>query len=493
MAVDLDQKDWLAALVDEELVARDPEAARARLPAEIRPGPLGVDLEPGVRVLVARSLRQRRLGPGSPSTEATFLETVRGHVALLLDLSLLAGDPFRKGRSRASIACCLAAALGETDMALDADPAHPDSASHLAVQRALRATGKALRARFYPPGDPLHGLPLYPGTVAVLRRHLARVTMGAHRTGSLDPEALARHRAFAQRELVLLVEALAGLLEAAGPAADASARAVRVRQVQRLGLPRAETREARRALQAARPAGVLAAATPPRVRPFLLEQLLLAQLRAGLPAAAATRFTDAFAAGAGFDAEVLAAAQVEAAAQHDDHLAWFEAVGSGQDWQKLADAWEATADQVVEKVSDAVTENLEAVMTEVRETGELGQLLAKAASGRTLTGVEKRKVKEQLIDLAKAVPALAIFAAPGGMLLLPLLAKLLPFNVLPSSWDKDRKAAGAAADPAPGAEAGAEGAREGGAEASGGAEPSGDRARADAAPEPTAAPRTRRR
>jgi hypothetical protein len=35
------------------------------------------------------------------------------------------------------------------------------------------------------------------------------------------------------------------------------------------------------------------------------------------------------------------------------------------------------------------------------------------------------------------VPALAIFAAPGGMLLLPLLAKLLPFNLLPSAWDKN--------------------------------------------------------
>ena len=44
-------------------------------------------------------------------------------------------------------------------------------------------------------------------------------------------------------------------------------------------------------------------------------------------------------------------------------------------------------------------------------------------------------MKVQLIDLAKAVPALAIFAAPGGMLLLPILAKVLPFNVLPSAWD----------------------------------------------------------
>ena len=45
-------------------------------------------------------------------------------------------------------------------------------------------------------------------------------------------------------------------------------------------------------------------------------------------------------------------------------------------------------------------------------------------------------MKAQLIDLAKAVPALAIFAAPGGMLLLPLVAKLLPFSVLPSAWEK---------------------------------------------------------
>ena len=39
-----------------------------------------------------------------------------------------------------------------------------------------------------------------------------------------------------------------------------------------------------------------------------------------------------------------------------------------------------------------------------------------------------------MIDLAKTIPALAIFAAPGGMLLLPILIKLLPFNLLPSSF-----------------------------------------------------------
>ena len=69
---------------------------------------------------------------------------------------------------------------------------------------------------------------------------------------------------------------------------------------------------------------------------------------------------------------------------------------------------------MVDKVAAVVTENLDAIALELRETGELGTLLAKAAAGQPLDAAERRKVKEQLIDLAKAVPALAIFAAPGG-------------------------------------------------------------------------------
>ena len=64
----------------------------------------------------------------------------------------------------------------------------------------------------------------------------------------------------------------------------------------------------------------------------------------------------------------------------------------------------------------------------------MAELLARASVGGTLTAGEKDKVREQLIDLAKTIPALAIFAAPGGMLLLPILIKLLPFNLLPSSF-----------------------------------------------------------
>jgi hypothetical protein len=42
------------------------------------------------------------------------------------------------------------------------------------------------------------------------------------------------------------------------------------------------------------------------------------------------------------------------------------------------------------------------------------------------------------------VPAQAIFATPGGMLLLPLLAKLLPFSLLPGAWERARERSRAA-------------------------------------------------
>ncbi len=441
MTTNLSRKGWLDSLLSEVLEAYDPDQARGRLPADVRAaGASPLDLAPAARLLVARSLRLRKLGGEKDPSDAVFVEDVRVHLGLALDLALLRGEPFLRTRRRAELAAFLAAAVGAHELALEVEPEQAGGASDRAVRRALVAAGEALRARFLPPGDPCSGLPLHPGAVAILRRRLARVAMGFHRAGRLDPEALERHGEYAARESMLLAEALSGMLLAAGSSED-RARAVRLRQLPRLGLSRADLRDARRLVTAPRPPETIAADAPERVRPFLFEQLLLAQLRAGLPAERAGRYIERFGAEAGLDPEAVVAAQVEAAAQHADHEIWFEAFDEGgvpPDLQALADEWESVADQMVERVTAAVTDNVDAMVLEIRQTGELGTLLGKAAAGKTLTADEKRKVKSQLIDLAKAVPALAIFAAPGGMLLLPLLAKLLPFNLLPSAWDKDR-------------------------------------------------------
>lgn len=98
--------------------------------------------------------------------------------------------------------------------------------------------------------------------------------------------------------------------------------------------------------------------------------------------------------------------------------------------------------RIVDSTKLALKKNLDRLMVEIRETGELSVLLAKAVAGQKLTAVEKGKMRAQLLDLAKAIPALAIFAAPGGLILLVALAKVLPFSLLPSAFQEEPKPEG---------------------------------------------------
>jgi ABC-type proline/glycine betaine transport system permease subunit len=48
---------------------------------------------------------------------------------------------------------------------------------------------------------------------------------------------------------------------------------------------------------------------------------------------------------------------------------------------------------------------------------------------------EKQKVKEQIFDLLKTIPSLAIFMLPGAVVIIPLIMKILPEEILmPSSF-----------------------------------------------------------
>jgi hypothetical protein len=92
------------------------------------------------------------------------------------------------------------------------------------------------------------------------------------------------------------------------------------------------------------------------------------------------------------------------------------------------------ADHLREQASLAIRRNLDRLVREIKETHELYALLMKSTRD-PLTVEEKRKVRLQLIDILKTIPALAIFALPGGGIILPVLIKLLPFNLLPSSFE----------------------------------------------------------
>jgi hypothetical protein len=55
---------------------------------------------------------------------------------------------------------------------------------------------------------------------------------------------------------------------------------------------------------------------------------------------------------------------------------------------------------------------------------------------RDLDAKEKKKVKNQLLDVCKTVPSLTIFLLPGGSLLLPILIKFIP-KMLPSAFNEN--------------------------------------------------------
>jgi hypothetical protein len=163
------------------------------------------------------------------------------------------------------------------------------------------------------------------------------------------------------------------------------------------------------------------------LRRFAMEQVLLAALVDRRLEAGEIAFIERLASAVEIDAASLAALEVQVDEFYRQNRDALTAL-------RLAETPEGLADALTSRLQTVIADNLDRILQEIRETGELAQLLAGASAGGTLTSQEKIKVRQQLIDVAKTIPALAIFAAPGGMLLLPLLVKLLPFNLLPSSF-----------------------------------------------------------
>ncbi len=72
---------------------------------------------------------------------------------------------------------------------------------------------------------------------------------------------------------------------------------------------------------------------------------------------------------------------------------------------------------------------------EVQQTGMMLTTLRKISLGQETSEEERQDALEQAKDLARTVPAFGIFMLPGGALLLPLVAKVVPWRMLPSSFD----------------------------------------------------------
>jgi hypothetical protein len=299
----------------------------------------------------------------------------------------------------------------------------------LRIEAALEERALSLAA------DPYYGLVLHNGAVYTDANVFGRLAIAYFSRNTFPREAAERRLHFAAVQKARLVEVLVGLVCAERKPGFPTRRAI-LRQIDDLHLPAAladSTREfARRAFERPVPLKKLAAGIRSKdLKRFLLEQTILASLVDGRRSKAELEWTWALAAELGFQNAEVQALELTMAAFYKEHR-------DVVDVFTLSAGADLMGEEYVDELSTTVRKNYRALLNEIRKTGELSVLLARAARGQKLNAEEKRRMREQLLDVAKAVPALAIFAAPGGIILLVALARVLKFNLLPSSFRDDQ-------------------------------------------------------
>ncbi len=111
---------------------------------------------------------------------------------------------------------------------------------------------------------------------------------------------------------------------------------------------------------------------------------------------------------------------------HKDKVAFLQS-------KNLAQSFYVNSSKVVSKL---IKRNSRRLTKELSQSKEAMSLLAQSTT-RDLTDEEQKKIQNQLLDIFKSIPSLAIFMLPGGMLLMPLFVKFIP-KLLPSAFDDNR-------------------------------------------------------
>ena len=431
--MDLPKTGWLLPLL-EDVVAAQARAPAPEPPALARP-------VARARAFLHRALRESGLVYGTPeipegaSTDeaperALFLAIVRTLGRLGLEAAIIlqvAAGP--RALQLARIFAAWAGALDAADEVADRIEQGVPLSRRLAARIEVALTRRSLSLA----GDPLYGLVLHNGASYVDAQLFVHLAVDFWVGARLERSQLRRRLAVAAREKALLVEVLTALA-CAERAPSAAARRAILHQVDDLGLPTRRARQLRSRVRRSfdAPLDLAALVRPVRsreMRRFVVEQTVLASLVEGRRSAKELAFIRDLATALGVSHEALREIEAEVAEFYAHHR-------SVVDVFTVRDNAAGLADEVVDSMLGTVDRSLHALLAEAHQMGELSSFLGRLARGQSLSAAERRRMREQLLDLAKAIPALAIFAAPGGMLLLAALVKVLPQSFLPSAFQE---------------------------------------------------------
>lgn len=323
---------------------------------------------------------------------------------------------------------------GATQQAVSVLDAAPEQILTRRITALVSALGSRLSERALSTGDPLLGHPFHQMLLLSEARAFARiarlVALAHHDPGGVpDLGAVAGALGVARSALHHALSACAALIAADGVIAprerrliDALCEAAHLSEEEQAMLEE-------ELVKPVTPQQLADELSDPIWRHALLRVLFLAAGVDGDIAPPEQLFLETLGAAFGMTADELGVLEVEALVHLQQHGRLDEAF-------KLAGRLGRLRDRLSKRIDDVIRDNSTRLWSEIKQTSELGQLLAKA-SVEPLTAEEKARAQAQLIDLCRAVPALAIFAAPGGSLLLPILIKHLPFKIVPSSFSDE--------------------------------------------------------
>jgi uncharacterized tellurite resistance protein B-like protein len=446
MADPLKNRKWLWELLVRYSESYDSIQASAALPPECfdQATPSLPRSKLAIRVLMRQTglryglpLRVPGVVPeGMPAPQAFFLSALAREFDLCGAAALVVRKSLAPETRRRDLIVFLAASIGTESLLERADllaESPPDDSQSERLAQALARPvwqrGRALSS------DPILGLPIHNGLVYSDARFLGRLAVDTYRRGRYSRRVAVRLRSFANRERAALAEALMLLARAEHSPSPAMRRAI-VAQLRELGLPKDLWRAVRRALEAPRAPEEIAASIPSkRTRTFLLEQVVLGALADGWRSPKERKFLHKLAQTLGIPEDELARIEADLAefyAEQPDFVDRFRV----QD--RLADLRE----QLLGRLDEIVERNWSVLVYEARQGRELTQALRVLARGGKLEPEQRRRLRVQLLDLAKTIPSLALFAAPGGLLLTIALAKVLPQSFLPSILSGQRRSEG---------------------------------------------------
>jgi LETM1-like protein len=431
--IDLGKPGWLLSLLD-DVVARHARAPAPELPALFRPAARA-------RAYLHRALRDSGLVYGTPELpedarrdgapeKTLFLAVLRTLAQFALDTAGLFDAP--PGPRSLQLVRMFALWTGELKLA-DALSAQLQNGAPIS-RRLLGRVETALSQRSLSiSSDRVYGLLLHNGATYVDAQLFAHLCIDVWSGRRLEHSGMRRLLGVAARQKALLVEVLTALACAERPPSAAARRAI-LRQVEDLGLPAWLATQLRsrlrRAFQEPLDLPVLVAPVRSReMRRFVVEQTVLFSLVEGRRSAKELAFIRGLATALGFSPEVLREVEAEVAEFYAHHR-------SVVDVFTVQDSAALLSEELVGSMLGTVDRSVHVLLAEVRQMGELKGLLGRLARGQTLSAQERRRMREQLVDLAKALPAVAIFAAPGGVLLLAALARLLPQSFLPAAFQE---------------------------------------------------------